>query len=172
MLGFEPRIRASKARVLTTTLYDLVILNLISHTGTRTRVCWVKASYPNRLDYVGINRTHTCNVLSTPCGTRTRNLRFRRPARYPIALMRQTTCIVFPPPWKDLASPWFEQGPFDKKPKVFFYLLFASLKVATVGFDPMTFGLWARHASSAPRCFTPKNIKKLRSNFFPPPPSY
>ena len=90
---------------------------------------------------------------STSCGTRTRNLRFRRPARYPIALMRQTTCIVFPPPWKDLASPWFEQGPFDKKSKVFFYLLFASLKVATVGFDPTTFGLWARHASSAPRCF-------------------
>ena len=24
-----------------------------SHTGTRTRVCWVRASYPNRLDYMG-----------------------------------------------------------------------------------------------------------------------
>ena len=23
------------------------------HTGTRTRVCWVRASYPNRLDYMG-----------------------------------------------------------------------------------------------------------------------
>ena len=25
-----------------------------SHTGTRTRVGWVKTSYPNRLDYMGI----------------------------------------------------------------------------------------------------------------------
>ena len=25
-----------------------------SHTGTRTRVGWVKTSYPNRLDYMGM----------------------------------------------------------------------------------------------------------------------
>ena len=140
MLGFEPRIQDSKSYVLTTTLHDLLILNLISHTGTRTRVCWVKASYPNRLDYVGLNRTHTCNVLSTSCGTRTRNLRFRRPARYPIALMRQ---------------------------------------LAAGGFDPPTFGLWARHASSAPRCYwfmwgilslLKINWKKHTSNFFLTPP--
>jgi hypothetical protein len=25
-----------------------------SHAGNRTRVCWVKASYPNQLDYMGL----------------------------------------------------------------------------------------------------------------------
>ena len=25
-----------------------------SHTGTRTRVCWVKANYDNRLHYMGL----------------------------------------------------------------------------------------------------------------------
>ena len=29
-----------------------------SHTGTQTRVCWVKATYPNRLDYVGRRTTN------------------------------------------------------------------------------------------------------------------
>src|SRR5512145_1433772 len=32
-----------------------------SHTGTRTRVCWVRASYPNRLDYMGRLTLHTTN---------------------------------------------------------------------------------------------------------------
>jgi hypothetical protein len=27
---------------------------IISHTGTRTRVGWVKTSYPNHLDYMGV----------------------------------------------------------------------------------------------------------------------
>ena len=30
------------------------LYSLNSHTGTRTRVDWVKASYPNRLDYMGM----------------------------------------------------------------------------------------------------------------------
>ena len=34
-----------------------------SDAGTRTRVAWVKARYPNQLDYVGI--TVTC-ILSIP----------------------------------------------------------------------------------------------------------
>ena len=29
-----------------------------------------------------------------------------------------------------------------------------NIKVAEVGFDPTTFGLWAQRASPAPHCFT------------------
>ena len=29
-----------------------------SHAGNRTRVAWVKARYPNRLDYMGVTKTH------------------------------------------------------------------------------------------------------------------
>ena len=45
-----------------------------STTGTRTRVDWVKASYPNHLDYCG----------GTLSETRTRNPRIRSPMRYPL----------------------------------------------------------------------------------------
>ena len=30
------------------------IQNRISATGTRTRVSWVRAKYPNQLDYIGV----------------------------------------------------------------------------------------------------------------------
>src|SRR3990167_153521 len=33
-----------------------------SQTGTRTRVCWVRASYPNHLDYLGSRTIHTHNT--------------------------------------------------------------------------------------------------------------
>jgi hypothetical protein len=36
-----------------------------SHTGTRTRVCWVRASYPNRLDYMGRLDTPTTHKITT-----------------------------------------------------------------------------------------------------------
>ena len=39
-----------------------------SQTGTRTRVCWVRASYPNHLDYLGsltINTHHHATLLHT-----------------------------------------------------------------------------------------------------------
>ena len=48
--------------------------NYFSTTGTRTRVNWVKASYPNHLDYCG----------GTLSETRTRNPRIRSPMRYPL----------------------------------------------------------------------------------------
>ena len=36
-----------------------------SQTGTRTRVCWVRASYPNHLDYLGSRTIHTHNTNNT-----------------------------------------------------------------------------------------------------------
>jgi hypothetical protein len=37
----------------------------ISVTGTRTRVAWVKARYPNHLDYYGGCQISSCNIIST-----------------------------------------------------------------------------------------------------------
>jgi hypothetical protein len=34
-----------------------------SDAGTRTRVAWVKARYPNQLDYVGTRLVHNCIEL-------------------------------------------------------------------------------------------------------------
>jgi hypothetical protein len=39
-----------------------------SHTGTRTRVAWVKATYPNHLDYMGA-RIQTSNTTYTTIHT-------------------------------------------------------------------------------------------------------
>ena len=36
-----------------------------SHTGTRTRVAWVKATYPNHLDYMGARTTHQQTTTHT-----------------------------------------------------------------------------------------------------------
>lgn len=33
--------------------------------------------------------------------------------------------------------------------------------IAAIGFDPMTFGLWVQHASTAPRCFKEKKEEML-----------
>ena len=57
--GFEPSKRdASDLKSLpfdqTREHYQILQLELISHTGTRTRVGWVKTSYPNHLDYMGL----------------------------------------------------------------------------------------------------------------------
>ena len=68
-----------------------------SDAGTRTRVAWVKARYPNQLDYIG-SRLHRLAQIrvttfhsfsrektrSDPGRTRTYNLRFRRPMPYPL----------------------------------------------------------------------------------------
>ncbi len=32
--------------------------------------------------------------------------------------------------------------------------------IAAIGFDPMTFGLWVQHASTAPRCFKEKKERE------------
>lgn len=37
-----------------------------SQTGTRTRVCWVRASHPNHLDYLGSRHTNTHTQTQTP----------------------------------------------------------------------------------------------------------
>ncbi len=34
---------------------DIRVCEKTSHTGTRTRVSWVRAMYPNHLDYMGIH---------------------------------------------------------------------------------------------------------------------
>ena len=41
-------------------LVRLCVCKKCSQTGTRTRVCWVRASHPNHLDYLGSPHTKTC----------------------------------------------------------------------------------------------------------------
>ena len=53
LAGFEPA-RAEPNRFQVYLLKPLGHNTLISHTGTRTRVGWVKTSYPNHLDYMGV----------------------------------------------------------------------------------------------------------------------
>ena len=72
-----------------------------SDTGTRTRVAWVKARYPNQLDYIGstvltkmlagiakenelVGFAKRRGLQNDPGRTRTYNLRFRRPMPYPL----------------------------------------------------------------------------------------
>ena len=38
----------------------------ISQTGTRTRVAWVKATYPNRLDYLGASTPTNSTLFTKP----------------------------------------------------------------------------------------------------------
>ena len=38
----------------------------VSQTGTRTRVAWVKATYPNRLDYLGASTLMNTTLFTKP----------------------------------------------------------------------------------------------------------
>ena len=67
-----------------------------SQTGTRTRVCWVRASYPNHLDYLGSivdKQNHALTKMPTPLPIRPQRL---QPPHHHDVYMHYTTSQ----PWR------------------------------------------------------------------------
>lgn len=75
-----------------------------SQTGTRTRVCWVRASYPNHLDYLGSSEhtrhthkhKHKQNNTHTHTHTQIQQPFFQPTHSHSIRSIHSTTCTLSP----------------------------------------------------------------------------